>query len=216
MSTKTTRLSENLYWAALRFRFYTVEALVKAINDGTLEDMMKACADDMYKGDLAAVVAGMRKNLSSQATNMSKRDYVSPTAKDDWKRHELLWDFTGKLANALKPVAAGLPVSTKAKSRWQLTIEEIEAIPKDDFKVLDSIYQNMMSKKAKKPEDIANLNEFMGRLDLVSKLRSAARKAMKSTETLQVSETILAKITAGGKTTLSAAEAAELAKLLRK
>lgn len=216
MNAKNTRITSDLYWVALRYRFHTIELLKNAIEDGTIEGMLKACAESVYGGEFKLAIDAMRKNLSSQQTNMKKASYVPIEAKDDWTRYELLWNYTGKLAESVKPVIEGLPVSTKAKSRWQLTREEIESIPKNDFKALDSVYQNMQSAKSKYPEDVEaqiGMTEFMDRLAIVSKLRSAARAEVKAAEN-KVSDATLTKLSKGGKTTLTAAEVAELMKAL--
>lgn len=220
MNAKTMRITNELYWVALRYRFYTVEMLKTAIEDGTLEAMLKKCADEMYGGELKLAVDAMKKNLSSQQTNMKKAEVVAPEAKDDWKRYQLLWDYALKLSETIKPTVANLPATTKAKARWQLTKEEIDMIPKDDYNTLDSIYQNMMSKKSKKPEVIEEtigMKEFLDRLDYVSKLRSAAESTKKVAATqLNVSETIMTKLGKGGKTTLTEAEVNELLTLFNK
>lgn len=219
MDVKKVRITEELRWAALKYRFYTLEKLQEAIADGTLDAMIKNCADTLHGGDTRVVINAMRKNLSSQRTNMKKATYVPAENKDDWKRYELLWEYTGKLAESIRPVVAGLPESTKAKARWMLTKEEMNAIDKYDFKTLDSIYQNMMSKKAKKPEDIVKvmtMEDFLDRLKHISALRSYAKAAMaKNNAKAQLSENLLNKLNKGGKTTLSAEEVEELLKLIK-
>lgn len=220
MNTKTVRINDELNWVALRYRFYKVDMLKAAIEDGTLEAMLKDCADKLYAGDLTEVVKMMRRNLSSQHTNMKKAKYVAPEAKDDWARYELLWAYTGKLAEDSKPVVHNLPVSTKAKARWMLTVEEMDQIPADDFTTLDSIYQNMASKLAKKPADITavmTMADWNTRWAHISELRSAARKAQKATESkVAVSDALLQKLQKGGKATLTAEEVAELQKIFNK
>lgn len=219
MDVKKVRITEELRWAALKYRFYTLEKLQEAIADGTLDAMIKACADTMHGGDTRVVVNAIRKNLSSQQTNMKKATYVPTENKDDWKRYELLWEYTGKLAESIRPMVSGLPESTKAKARWMLTKEEMNAIKRDDFKMLDSIYQNMMSKKAKKPEDIVKvmtMEDFLDRLKHISTLRSAAKAAMATANVkAQLSENLLGKLNKGSKTTLSAEEVEELLKLIK-
>ena len=219
MDVKKVRITEELRWAALKYRFYTLEKLQEAIADGTLDAMIKNCADTLHGGDTRVVINAMRKNLSSQQTNMKKATYVPAENKDDWKRYELLWEYTGKLAESIRPVVSGLPESTKAKARWMLTKEEMNAIDKYDFKTLDSIYQNMMSKKAKKPEDIVKvmtMEDFLDRLKHISALRSYAKAAMaKNNAKAQLSESLLNKLNKGGKTTLSAEEVEELLKLIK-
>jgi hypothetical protein len=220
MNAKNTRITNELYWVALRYRFYTVEMLKTAIEDGTLNGMLEKCANEMYNGEFKLAVDALKKNLSSQQTNMKKAEVVAPEAKDDWKRYQLLWDYALKLSDAIKPTVANLPETTKAKARWQLTKEEIDMIPKDDYSTLDSVYQNMMSKKSKKPEAIEEsigMKEFLDRLDYVSKLRSAAELTQKvATKQLAVSESIMGKLNKGGKTTLSEKEVQELLALFGK
>lgn len=101
------------------------------------------------------------------------------------------------------------------KSRWQLTMDEIDAIDASDFKALDSVYQNMMSKKSKDPDAVEAVADFATRLAHISALRSAARAAAKTPSPVipAISDSLRAKLDSGKKS-LTNAELAELRKLL--
>lgn len=214
---KTTKISADLTWTALRYRFYTLELLNQAIADGTLVAMIQECAATMHDGDTNEVVRILRKNLSSQRTNMNKATVVAIEARDDKKRYELLWNYTGTLAEATKSAKGNAPASTKAKASWQFTDEEIDAIAPDDFNTFKYLYDGMMSKKSKAPDDImkeTTMEEFLNRLAKVSTLKSNA-KALKEKQG-QISGTLLEKLNAGKSIKLTAEEAAELQKLFNR
>lgn len=221
MSTiRTTKISENLSWQSLKDNFFVgkghiegMKSLQEAINDGTILGMMQQCGNELHGGDIGPVVTAMKRNLSSKATNMRKSEYPHNMVADKL-RWDMLYDFLYGLEAGKKSAAPGMPETTKGKSLWQLSIEEIEQIDKGDYKALDSVYQNMMSKKARKPEDIDDMKAYLDRLSRVSALRSAAGKLGKLKESMPaVSKGIVDKLS-NGKKTLTAAEAKELYDLL--
>jgi hypothetical protein len=225
MNVKQPRITEELSWKSLTQNYYVgtvvvdgqtiaINKLQDAISDGTLLAMVTSCADKMHEGDVGAVVEAIKRNLSSNRTNFSKKDY-NPAADVEASRLALLWSFFDGLAVKEKKVVAGLPASTKEKALWELTVEEITSLDTGNYKVLDSVYQNMMSKKSKKPEDILDMDEFKARLKLVSSLRTAAKAAAKAAaNTIIVPEDIMSKVLAGK--ALTKAESADLAELLLK
>lgn len=217
MNVKTTKLSFSLYLPSLKARFVTVEDLKRAISDGTLESMFKECAEELYAGDMKPVVDQFKRSLASKKTNMKKAVVVAPEHRDDKVRVEILWDYAEKYSTNLRPTVSNLPVETKAKARWQLTIEEINMIPADDTDTLQSIYDNMASKKAKYPdaiEDTIGMDEFILRFKTVSERLSKAKETAKAAKLVgsKVSDDIAAKIKSGKK--LTAEEADQLLKLL--
>lgn len=224
MKNTITKITENLTFNSIRENFHigsvkvngqvvSVNALQDAIDDGTLRGMMQDCADQLYGGDLMEVVRVMKKNMSSMATNLKKAPVQNSAVALDKKRVEMLREFLNSLAGE----ANARRTTTSGKPRWSWTVDEISAIPDDDYKTLDSIYQNMMSFKAKYPEKIEDFGEFLQRLDLVSTRRSAAKKAMKAaTVNAATVETVDAVITKLQQNKLSKAEKAQLIELLSK
>lgn len=217
MNVKTTKLNFSLYLPSLKARFVTVEDLKRAISDGTLENMFKECAEELYAGDVKPVVDQFKRSLASKKTNMKKAVAVAPEHRDDKVRVEILWDYAESYSTNLKPTVANLPVETKAKARWQLTISEIELIPADDIDTLQSIYDNMASKLSKYPEAIEKeigMEEYRLRYKFVSERLNAAKTAAKAARLVgsKVSDDIAAKLKAGKK--LTAEEADQLLKLL--
>lgn len=136
---------------------------------------------------------------------------------------------------------------TNGLARWKLSIEDIDKFDKSDFETFKSIYNNMATAKSRMVDQIVEhywkelkqdttgmakdmelinadrkneaeaMKAFQQRYDYVSKLKSAAEKAIKNPKPeVKVSDTIMAKLAKGGKTTLSTDEANELAALLKK
>lgn len=216
-TVKTTRISNELSWMALKYRFYNLEMLSKAVADGTLASMVKACADTMYDGDMTEVISAMRRNLSSKATNSKKAASIPADSRDDKKRYEVLWNFTGELAKANKPVRGTADTTTRAKASWKFTADEIEAIAPDDYDTLKYVYDGMMSKKSKAPDAIlkeSTMEEFLSRLSMVSNKYSGAKKLAK--KQVEISATLMAKLNKGKKATLTAEEFEEIKQALRK
>lgn len=220
---KTTRISEDLTWKSLKDSFFIgevrangnvvhVNQLLDAITDGTLQAMVEKCATEMHEGNISDVVEAVKRNLSSYKTNMKKKDYA-PTANVDKVRVELLWNFFDSLSVKEKKVDESLPESARTKSKWQLTLEEIEQLDKTNYKVLDSVYQNMMSMKSKYPDVVAATEGFMDRLAVVSKYRSAAKAAAKAeANTIDVPADLLARVQDGK--SLTTEDKAKLAEIL--
>ena len=220
---KTTRISEELTWKAMKDSFFIgevrangnvvkVNQLLDAITDGTLQTMVENCANTMHDGNISDVVEAVKRNLSSYKTNLKKKDYA-PNSDVDKTRLELLWTFFDSLSVKEKKVDENLPVSARDKSKWQLTLEEIEQLDKTNFKILDSVYQNMMSMKSKYPDVVATTEGFMDRLAVVSKYRSAAKAAAKAeANTIDVPADLLARVQDGK--SLTAEDKVKLAEIL--
>lgn len=183
-TTTTTKITANLSFASLREtfpigqvkvngQFVQVNALQDAIDDGTIKAMMQECADQLYKGDLNEVIRIMKRNMSSMLTNLKKSPVQGNAVALDKKRVEMLRTFLDSLAGEAKK-AKGTD-----KTAHSYTMEEIEAIDPSDYKLLDHIYQGMMSYKARYRDRITDEAEFLARLDRVSDKRSAAKKAAK-------------------------------------
>ena len=218
MNTKTTRITEELKWQPMKYRFYTLDELKEAIASGKIKAMLETCAKELHNDNLDIALAAMRENLSSMQTNIKKRTTVTAAQADDYARYQLLWEYVKGMSLENKPAVQGLPVSTKAKARWMLTDEEIAAIPDDDYKSLDSIYQNMMSAKSKyadKVEELYGMSTFLARLDRLSDRRTKAKAALKNKQ-ITVSETVMSKLQKGTKTTLTAEEVQELLNAFKK
>lgn len=217
-AAKTAKITANLSWTALKFKFETLTELEQAIANGTINRMIEDCAERMYEGDTKPVVLALRRNLSSQSTNMKKADYIKPDNRDDAKRYQILWDFTGTLADDIK-VSTVMPEGVTSTARWQLTREEIEALPRD-WKIVDSIYQNMASKKAKAPdkiEETIGMDEFLVRFKMVAAIRSELRAQAKDTEKsekIEASKAILTKLE-GNKGRLTKKDIEALKELLK-
>lgn len=213
---KTMKTTADLSWMAMKYRFHSIELLKAAIADGTIDSMIKACADSMYEGDIAPVVKALRRNLSSKATNAKKAKVVAPENRDDKKRLEMLWDYTGKLAEANKPARCPGVASSKGKAAWQWSLDEIDAIAPDDIKTLKHVYDGMMSKKSKQPEAIeetVTMAVFLDKLDKVSSKYAAAKKLQEKQK--NISATLLEKLNKGTKVSLSAEELEEIRSLLK-
>lgn len=222
-SNTTTKITANLSFVSLREAFpigeikvngtyVKVNALQDAIDDGTIWNMMVECANQLYGGDTMEVVRVMKKNMSSMLTNLNKAVQNSQVTLDK-KRVAMLREF---LDSKSSEAAAQRTVSS-GKPKWSWSDAEIDEIPADDYKTIDSVYQNMMSYKAKYPEKIEDMAAFLQRLDRVSTKRSLCKKNMRRTEekaaVTETVDTVIAKLQQGK---LTKAEKNQLVELLSK
>jgi len=213
----TSKLSADLALANLAVR-YDVNArgigqLTKAIEAGEIMNMLKACADSMYGGDLRPVMAQFNRNLSSQRCT---RKIVDTASKNRADMVEALWAMTH--SEAIK----GTP---KARAGFKYTKEEVDAlVAAGDVEELQRFYNNIHSIVSKSISGLA-----MSQLDDQQKDRIAVKeyaseklsalKASKKAASLnqaEVSEKLLGKLQTGKAASLSKAEVAELLKLLGK
>jgi len=229
MNVKKVRITEELTWSSLKDRFVignfthegvslAINQLKDAIDNGTLLAMVVNCADKMHDGNVTEVVEAIKRNLSSNATNFKKKEY-NPTADQDNLRLSLLWNFFDGLSIKEKKVTEGLPETLKEKALWALTTEEIEGLDKSNYKILDSVYQNMQSHKSKTGKEVvlAADPQYLDRLALISKYRSECRAAAKKAESEVVIPTeLLTKAAAGKLTKADQAELSEFLMRLRK
>lgn len=206
-ANRAAKTTTNLSWMGLKIKFETLEELEAAVANGTIMKMIENCAEQLHGGDVKPAVLALRRNLSTKASNYHKAlrqdGYISPENRDDAKRYQILWDFTSTLVDDIKTVTE-MPEGIKATARWCLSREDIAALPRD-YKTVDSIYQNMASKKAKKPEQIEEsigMTEFLERFKMVSALRSelkAGESAKAKADKDEMSKAILDKLNNSGR-----------------
>lgn len=213
----TSKLSADLALANIAIRFdvnaHGIGKLTKAIEAGEIMDMLKACADSMYGGDLRPVMAQFNRNLSSQRCT---RKIVDTASRNRADMVEALWAMTHS------EVIKGAP---KARAGFTYTKEEVDSlVAAGDVEELQRFYNNIHSIVSKSISGLA-----MSQLDDRQKDRIAVKeyaseklsalKASKKAASLsqaEVSEKLLGKLQGGKATSLSKAEVAELLKLIGK
>lgn len=217
----TSRISESLSWAALKEEYFIgevalngktvkVNKLQEAFEDGSFWDRIESCADAMYGGNTYAVLLSISKNLSSSLVNITKRP-GSPSKTRDKERCLQLRDYvSSKMAEGKQSRV------TSDKAYWQYTHEEIDAIPMDDIKTLKSVYDAMASRKAKYPDAIPDMADFMSRYKAVSLKKSAAKKLLCSEPVISdaTAAHVLAALKGEGGKKLSKADKEALVKVL--
>jgi len=107
----------------------------------------------------------------------------------------------------------GASANGNAKSFWEYTMEEIEALT--DAKTIESVYANMRSKKSKYPTVVAAIADYEDRLAAISTKRNALIAAEKSGLN-KVDKALLDKLGTGSKAVLTAQQAADLFAILAK
>lgn len=219
-SFKTSKITEGLSLQALKEAFFVgrimvdgkelfIDNLTKAVDDGTMDRMVKEAADKLHNGDTAEVIRAMARNLSSLKTNLKKRGYVF-NLDIEKHRYEVLKAFVdSRLAVAHTKVSESGVKSSE--SYWTWSIEQIQKLDVGDIKLCSSVYNNMHSAKSKYPDKVAADPTFVDRLKVAADKFSAAKKLAKAKEAVPAD---LINRLAQGKTTLSKEEALELLKAL--
>lgn len=197
-----------------------VNQLQDAIEDGTIDAMVVEAANTLHDGDLYRAYAEWSRVLSSTQTNLRKATTRTNITRD-WTQYNLLREYVTKRMAELKGSNRTGVARANKKPFWAWTIEEIEAIPLDDLKTAKSVYDNMASKKAKYPEKIEDMGEYLRIFDVASAKLSACKKYAKQAKQapaieVNLGDSTMTKLSKGGKVTLSGAEAAELMELIKK
>lgn len=221
MATNNTKITEVLTWNYLKNNYYVgtalvngvsvqVDALQEIIDDGTLLAQIKECATEMYNGDVAAVCKVMKHNLASARTN-TKAQPDTPTKAKSLAKIEKLWEYCTSLVAEAGTSRAG---NKSGKAYWTWSMEDIAAVAANDERTLKSIRDNMASVKAKYPEKIEDMEEFLERYEFACKRYSEAKKAAKQNSSIDTAEAArLIKALENGR--VSKADKAALAEILK-
>lgn len=220
---KITKITEALSWQGLKDTFYVgnlsimkdgkpfetfIDKLSEAVADGTLDKLVAECAEMYHEGDTYEVFKALSKNLSSQLCNMAKKSFI-PHRDIEEKRYVILHGYVQSKMKEHKATATG-----NAKSYWQWSMEEIEALePATDARTIKSIYDTMMSVKSKYPENAAKDTTFAARLEKISKMHSQAKKLAKAPAPV-IDASLLEKLSKGA-AKLTAEESAKLTEILQ-
>lgn len=221
MATNNTKITTELTWNYLKSTYYVGKANIKGnlvdvdelqeiIDDGTLLQQIKDCAERMYDGDIGPVVRAMKHNLASARTN-TKAQPDTPTKAKNLAKIEKLWGYCGKLIADSGSTRAS---NKSGKSYWTWSKEEIEAVDITDVRTLKSIRDNMASVKAKYPEKIEDMDEFQDRYALACRRYSEANKAAKQAPAVDT-DAAARLLKAVEKGRISAADRAALAEILK-
>lgn len=134
------KLTSNLSLAAIAIKYdvnaHGIDNLMKAIEAGEINDMLKACADERFGGDLKPVMAQFNRNLSSQRCTRKITDTASKNRAD---MVEALWVMTH--------TAQGSTTGAKTpRAGFQYTKEEVDAlVAEGNVAELQRFYNNIHS-----------------------------------------------------------------------
>lgn len=133
------KLNPNLSLAAIAIRYdvnaHGIEQLKKAIEAGEITEMLKACADERFGGDLKPVLAQFNRNLSSQRCTRKITDTASKNRAD---MVEALW--------AMTHATQGGTGAKAPRAGFQYTREEVDAlVAEGNVAELQRLYNNVHS-----------------------------------------------------------------------
>lgn len=201
-----------------RFEVYAtgVDKLAAAIEDGTVDNILRECADVMYGGDMKPVRAQFGRVIASQKCNADKRGINTLIDRRRKDAIMLLEAYHKKAINT---------GDVRTRSGFKYTKEEVDAlVAADNVEELQHFYNNIhslvdksisglaMSQLTDKQKDRIAVKEYVS--EQLSKVK-ARRKANGLNQT-GVSERLLNKLNSGKATSLSKADVAELLKILGK
>lgn len=192
-----------------------VAGFKKFVEDGELLTLINECAEAMHGGNTAPVIKQMIENCQSKKCT-DKNRMQNSVVRSGSEANEFLLAY---LKTLREPAArrGDRTYITGGKAKWDMTIEEIDAI--DDAEALRKIKNCMASHKSKDLAGIADEDltdkdqEFLKVYEYTSK-KLKDLKANKAT--VQVSNDLLEKLQSGKAATLSEAQVAELLKILGK
>lgn len=222
------KLTSNLSLAAIAIKYdvnaHGIDNLQKAIAAGEINDMLKACADERFGGDLKPVMAQFNRNLSSQRCTRKITDTASKNRAD---MVEALWAMT----HATQGSTTGVKVP---RAGFQYTKEEVDAlVAEGNVAELQRFYNNIHSNVNKAmsglstscyAEELANnpkLARWVEVKEYVSEqlrtLKLGAKAKTKEPVKPELSEDLakkLASYKAGKKASFTPEQMAEIMKLL--
>jgi len=187
-----------------------VNELQEAIDNGTIDTLVKECADLYHAGNVQSVLTALAKNLDSQRCNMKKREY-NPSKKTDEARLETLTNFVNSRRECKTRTAGKLP-------QWAYGPTEIDAI--EDAAQLQKVINSINDVCCDKSH--GSYAKYLGEdyIEAAKANREYARKRkamLDSKASTTLPDDILAKFLSGDKNVVFTAEqAAKIMKLLSK
>lgn len=137
------KLTPNLSLSAIAIKYdvnaHGIEQLKQAIEAGEIADMLKACADERFDGDMKPVLAQFNRNLSSQRCTRKITDTASKNRAD---MVEALWDMTHVVPRVR--AANGMPSAPRAGFLY--TRQEVDdLVAEGNVAELQRLYNNVHS-----------------------------------------------------------------------
>lgn len=236
--TRTTKITEKLHWTSLKETFPIgmrnceelqrdaegkivlkdgnpvvvkiskfVNELEVAAKDGTLDNMVVEAANLYHDGDIQGVLTAMARDMDSKRCNLKKM-YVCATKHIDEVRLATMDEYIKSRRTAKTRTTDGLP-------QWAYGTTQIDAI--DDTatlqKVINSINDVCCGKAA--GSYVKHLGEDYLAVAKANREYARKRKAILEAKANAPDPELLAKLSKGnGKVTFTAAQAAELLKLI--
>lgn len=181
----TVKVPENLTWEGLDKRYPNMTVLVdkkpvhinplpEAIADGTLLKEFQEAADNMGI-KLDDLLKRFKMNLSSRKSRTNDAP-DTPDKTKTLRRVELLENFVDEARLNIKKASG-------KKSKWEYTIEEIEAIPLENVRLLKSIKD---CKATKQSTDLDRLPDWFDATYVAASKRYSQAEALAKSGTKQV------------------------------
>lgn len=143
---KNTKLTAAASFEGLcgRFEVYATgtDKLAAAIEDGTVDSILQACADTLYDGDMKPVRAQFGRVISSQKCNAAKRGINTLI---DVRRKDAI-----QLLEAYHKKAIGTSAARTPRAGFQYTKEEVDSlVAEGNVAELQRFYDNIHSNVGK-------------------------------------------------------------------
>lgn len=198
--------------------------------EGQFNELLQQCADELYEGNLEdpVLLRALRNNLvSDKRTRFNNPEKYFNGYLPEKKQ---LLEFVDLLAGLLPsaPTTKGKPkVAGKARAKisWEYTQEDLGKLDADALKAWKDSISSLKSRGRDADGEpsvfYSDKAEALGMTDITAvakhfdSLIAYANKQLKELTQPVISETLEAKLMSDGKTVLSAAEVAELRKLIQ-
>lgn len=208
-------LTQQYSFMDVTVRGETINPFAEALKDGTIEAMIQSCADAMHGGDRAPVIKQLIQNCQSKQCIDRGKTVKNSAQRASEAACQLFLDY---LIEMRKQLTGKTPSSRgSGTGKWRMSREEILAVT--DVTQMGKIVDIMASHKSKDlsgltDEDLTDADKLF--LENYAVARQHLKELKAGAAQPNVSDKLMAKLTKGGKATLSAAEVAEIMKLLQK
>ena len=222
MQKITNELSIGTLSAVYGVEYTGTAAFKAALEDGTIANLIKDCADKMYQGDEAPVIRQLIKNCQDKVCRRAYRSCENSRTRNADDMIDMFNQYLHELRDSKCGSSTRQRKLVNGKKCYEWTDDEVLAIT--DATVAYNLYNNLSSFISKNMSDVVEdeLSEAERTLlNRVKHLRNLAREQRNklrgvATEPAKpvVSDELVAKLAAGKHVSLSNAQVAELKKLL--
>ena len=186
-----------------------VNELQNAIDDGTLDKLVKECADRYHDGEVQPVLVAIARNLDSKRCNLKKATYAPNKAIDEVRLETMAKFVADRRASSRTNTTGAIP-------QWAYGQEQIDKL--DTPEAIQKVINSLADVCCDKPGGnyAVRLGENYVEVAKANREYARKRKAELEAKANSIDDALLAKLAKGSKVTLTPEQAAQLVKILSK